>query len=147
LRYSNVYGPRQNPKGEAGVISIFLDKLMKKEQPKICGDGKQTRDCVYSGDVARANLLALQKNPDLSQEFKIFNIATGTEASVNEIYSELRSILKSDTEAAHTDAVPGEVRHISLDAKHAEKYLGWKPEVGFKEGLKRTAEWFLKGHG
>lgn len=89
----------------------------------------------------------MEKNPDLSQEFKIFNIATGTEANVNEIYAELKSILKSDIEALHIDAVPGEVRHISLNAKHAEKYLGWKPEINFKEGLKRTAEWFLKARG
>lgn len=139
LRYSNVYGPRQDPRGEAGVISIFLDKLLKGEQPKIFGDGEQTRDFVYVGDVAMANLLALEKNPSS----KIINIATEKRTSVNLIYNELKAILKSSISPVHTPPVPGEVRHISLAISLARAELGWKPSIEIKEGLKKTAEWFV----
>lgn len=140
LRYSNVYGPRQDPKGEAGVISIFLGKIKSKDTPHIFGDGKQTRDYVYAGDVARANLLALERKT----KSKIFNIGTGKETSVNEIYSLIKSATKTKIEAVHTDPVPGEVRRVALDCSLAAKELGWKPEVDLAAGIKKTVEWFNK---
>ncbi|MFC1729973.1 SDR family oxidoreductase [candidate division KSB1 bacterium] len=138
LRYSNVYGPRQDPKGEAGVVSIFIEKLMAGKIPTINGDGKQTRDFVFVGDVARANLLALEKNP----ENKVFNIGFGKETSVNEIYSEIEEATGSDIKAKHGPAIPGEVYKIYLECNLAKQELKWEPMVGIEEGIGRTTEWF-----
>jgi UDP-glucose 4-epimerase len=139
LAYGNVYGPRQDPKGEAGVISIFSEKIMKDEPCVIWGDGKQTRDFVYVGDVAKANLLAVEK----TTASKDFNIGTGKETSVNELFSLLKDAFgKGD--AVHDDPVPGEVRRIALDVSRAEKELGFRAEVSIEDGIRKTAEWFLK---
>lgn len=138
LRYANVYGPRQDPKGEAGVISIFLGRIARGQAPTINGDGKQTRDFVYVEDVARANLLALER----STKSRIFNIGCSVETSVNEIYAEIKKAAGKDIEAKHGPAIPGEVFRISLNCKLAEKELGWKPAVSLKEGIARTAAWF-----
>ncbi|PIN86338.1 UDP-glucose 4-epimerase [Candidatus Woesearchaeota archaeon CG10_big_fil_rev_8_21_14_0_10_44_13] len=143
LRYANVYGPRQDPKGEAGVISIFLDRISKGQVPVINGDGRQTRDFVYVGDVARANLLALEK----STKSRIFNIGFGKETSVNQIYSEIKKATKSGIDARHGQAIPGEVYRIYLYAGLAKKELGWKPGVVLSEGIKKTAEWFNSAIG
>lgn len=140
LRYSNVYGPRQDPKGEAGVISIFAHKMLKGERPVIFGDGKQTRDFVFVKDVARANYLALRYSKN-----GIFNIGSGKETSVREIFLALKKILKSDIEPEFGPAVPGEVRRIYLDISKARQELGFKPEVNLEDGLRQTINW-VKSH-
>ncbi|UXM85438.1 SDR family oxidoreductase [Methanococcus aeolicus] len=134
LRYSNVFGERQDPLGEAGVISIFIDKMVKNEKATIFGDGGQTRDFVYVGDVAEANLKALDwKN-------EIVNIGTGIETSVNELYSVIANELNYDGKPIYDEPREGEVYRISLNINKAKK-LGWKPSVDLKEGIKRTVEW------
>ncbi|ABR55965.1 NAD-dependent epimerase/dehydratase [Methanococcus aeolicus Nankai-3] len=134
LRYSNVFGERQDPLGEAGVISIFIDKMVKNEKATIFGDGGQTRDFVYVGDVAEANLKALDwKN-------EIVNIGTGIETSVNELYSVIANELNYNDKPIYDKPREGEVYRISLEINKAKK-LGWKPIVDLKEGIKRTVEW------
>ncbi|OYT53466.1 MAG: UDP-glucose 4-epimerase [Candidatus Altiarchaeales archaeon ex4484_2] len=138
LRYANVYGPRQDPLGEAGVVAIFTQKILDQETPLIYGDGEQTRDFVYVKDVAKANLQALrEKTRD-----KIFNIGTGIETSVNEIYGKLRDLAESDTRAVHDKPVKGEVRNISLDCGLAERELKWAPTTNLNLGLQETIKWF-----
>ena len=137
LRYSNVYGERQDPKGEAGVISIFIDKMLKNENPIIFGDGNQTRDFVYVGDVAKANIMALNwKN-------EVVNIGTGKETSVNELFNIIKNEIGFKGNAIYDKPREGEVYRIYLDIKKA-KSLGWKPEVGLKEGIKRVVNWMKR---
>jgi UDP-glucose 4-epimerase len=138
LRYSNVYGPRQNAKGEAGVISIFSDKMLNGEEVSIFGDGEQTRDFVYVKDVAQANLLALKNGAN-----KIINIGTGKQTSVNQLYKEMNALIKKG-KMKHTLSVAGEVRHSYLDITLAKKELGWEPKTMIREGLKKTVKWFEK---
>lgn len=138
LRYANVYGPRQNPEGEAGVISIFLEKLKNKQQPVINGDGKQTRDYVYVKDVARANLLALQKR--VSGEI---NIGTNVETDVNQIYELVKQAAGTSIEAEHGPERPGEQRTSSLNYAKAKEILGWEPSVSLQTGMAETAAYFL----
>jgi UDP-glucose 4-epimerase len=133
LRYANVYGPRQDPHGEAGVVAIFLGRLAAGEAPTIFGDGGQTRDYVYVGDVARATLAAVGKRG-------VFNVGTGIETSVSELYELCRRAAGSELEAEHVDARLGEVQRSVLDASLAARELGWKPEVGLEEGLRLTWE-------
>ncbi|EHP87444.1 SDR family oxidoreductase [Methanotorris formicicus] len=134
LRYSNVYGERQDPRGEAGVISIFIDRILNNKNPIIFGDGNQTRDFVYVRDVAKANLMALNwKN-------EVVNIGTGKETSVNELFKIIANELNYKDKAIYDDPREGEVRRIYLDIKKAEM-LGWKPEVDLKEGIKRVVNW------
>lgn len=137
LRYANVYGPRQNGLGEAGVVAIFIEKFLAGEQPVINGDGLQTRDFVYVGDIVAANLLAL----DYPQE-GIFNIGTGRETDILSIYLELQEILGSSFGPVHGPAKPGEQRRSALDSTRAQEVLGWKPDVSLSEGLARTAAAF-----
>ena len=137
LRYSNVYGPRQNPLGEAGVVAIFTHKLLSGEQPTINGDGKQTRDYVYVGDVVRANLKALTFKGN-----EIFNIGTGVETDVNNIFRLLNKLTDRNVKEKHGPAKKGEQRRSVISFKKAEKILGWKPEINLEEGLKRTVEFF-----
>ncbi|MDD5148131.1 MAG: GDP-mannose 4,6-dehydratase [Candidatus ainarchaeum sp.] len=143
MRYANVFGPRQNPESEAGVISIFAKAFLEKKRPVIFGSGEQTRDFIFSGDVAEANLLALSKKTGS----KIFNIGTGTEHSVNEIFSYLKNFFAFNEEAVRKPGIAGEVRRISLDISLAEKELGWKPKTGFEEGMETTAKWFAEKSG
>ena len=131
LRYANVYGPRQDPHGEAGVVSIFFGRLAAGEPPQIFGDGSQTRDYVYVGDVARATLAAAGKQG-------VFNVGTGIETSVLELYHLCRRVAGSELDPEHADARLGEVQRSVLDAARAERELGWRPEVGLEEGLRRT---------
>lgn len=137
LRYSNVYGPRQNPHGEAGVVAIFSKKMLLGKQPIINGDGLQTRDYVFVGDVARANRVVL-KYPDSG----IFNIGTGVESDVIRIFNLLKTALKSDAPEKHGPPAPGEQKRSVLDFSLAEKRLGWRPEVTLEEGIGQTAEFF-----
>jgi len=139
LRYSNVYGPRQNPFGEAGVVAIFTHKLIKGGQSVINGDGLQMRDYVYVGDVVRANLSALKEG--ISGEF---NISTGVETSVNELFGKLAGVSGKNVKAAHGPAKKGEQMRSCLSYKKAQDILGWNPAVGLEEGLKNTFDWFSK---
>lgn len=134
LRYSNVFGERQDPRGEAGVISIFIDKMINNQRPTIFGDGNQTRDFVYVGDVANANLMALNwKN-------EIVNIGTGKEISINELFNVIADELNYNDKPIYDKPREGEVYRIALNINKAEE-LGWKPSVDLKEGIKRTVEW------
>lgn len=136
LRYANVYGPRQNPHGEAGVIAIFCSRILSGSPCTVFGDGGQTRDYVYVEDVARANLLSL--NAPVGS----YNIGTGIESSVNDLISELKKSSGTDFEVQYGEERPGEVQSISLEATFAEKTLGWKPNVDLAEGIQKTWDWF-----
>ncbi|MEE8442267.1 MAG: NAD-dependent epimerase/dehydratase family protein [Dehalococcoidia bacterium] len=138
LRYSNVYGPRQDPSGEAGVIAIFALAMLEGRQPVIYGSGQQERDFVYVADVATANVLALQHGAG-----GIYNIGSGQGTSVNRIFSLLRNILSFDQEAQFASPRPGEVFKIHLACGLAGQDLGWCPSVSLEEGLKATADYFL----
>ncbi len=139
LRYSNVYGPRQNPFGEAGVIAIFANKLIRGAKPVINGSGLQTRDYVYVMDVVKANVKALKK--ETSGEF---NIATGIETSVNELFDKLVAVSGKNAKALHGEAKKGEQQRSCLSYKRAEDILEWVPEVMLGKGMESTFEWFLK---
>jgi UDP-glucose 4-epimerase len=139
LRYGNVYGPRQNPHGEAGVVAIFLNRMLDRKQPVINGDGRQTRDYVFVRDVARANLLALTY-----PQCGTFNIGTGIETDVARIFTLLSAAVKSSAPEVHGPPAAGEQKRSVLDAALARSVLGWKPSVALEEGMKQTAEWFLK---
>jgi len=142
LRYANVYGPRQDPLGEAGVVSIFINNILQGRKCWINGDGKQTRDYVFVADIVAANLLALEKETGS----RIFNIATGKETDVNLLFSmiaeRMKTIVKKKIEMAHRDAVPGEVKRSCLDCSLAKKELGWSPEVRLEDGIERTIQYF-----
>ena len=137
LRYANVYGPRQNPHGEAGVVAIFATKLLKGEIPVINGDGLQTRDYVFVEDVVKANLLALQ--PGVRG---IYNIGTGVETDVVAIYKNLAAVAGLKAAPQHGAAKPGEQRRSVISFKKAEKELGWAPKFSLAEGLQKTVEYF-----
>ena len=139
LRYANVYGPRQNPHGEAGVVAIFCNKMLKGEQPVINGDGKQTRDYTFVGDVVKANLLALKYDGS-----NIYNVGTGIEADVNKLFLELRNHLNPSCPEKHAPAKAGEQQRSVISYKKIESELGWKPAVQLEEGLQLTAEYFRK---
>jgi UDP-glucose 4-epimerase len=141
LRYANIYGPRQNPHGEAGVVAIFTNKLLAGEQPVINGDGKQTRDYVYVGDVVRANLLGLSHEKN-----DVFNVGTGIETDVNTLFRMINSIVAGGAEEKHGPAKKGEQRRSVINHKKAEKFLGWSPEIELEEGLQRTVDYF-RGRG
>jgi UDP-glucose 4-epimerase len=137
LRYANVYGPRQDPHGEAGVVAIFTERLLAGQAPTINGDGKQSRDYVFVGDVVRANLLALEK-PYVGP----LNIGTGVETDVNKLYAHLRVLTGSPHPAQHGPAKAGEQRRSVIAIQRAAQVFGWKPEVPLEEGLRRTVEFF-----
>jgi len=140
LRYANIYGPRQNPQGEAGVIAIFCDRLLSGRPLLINGDGLQTRDFVYVADVARANVLALER-PDVTGPV---NIGTGIETSVTAIADALRAAAGSGMAPIHGPVRPGEQRRSCLDPAQAERSLGWRPRVPLRDGLAATYEFFKK---
>lgn len=136
LRYANVYGPRQNPHGEAGVVAIFCSRILSGRTCLIYGDGSQTRDYVYVGDVARANVLALNSKSGS------YNIGTGVETSVNDLVNELGVASGQVFNTEYAAARAGEVLRISLEADLAEEVLGWEPRVFLDEGIRNTWEWF-----
>lgn len=138
LRYANVYGPRQNPTGEAGVVAIFANRLVGGAEAVINGDGEQTRDYVYVGDVAEANLRALERR-ELSG---VVNIGTGVETSVNEVFRGLARAADVRGKVSHAPAKPGEQRRSALESGLAKRLLDWTPQVGLDEGLRRTVEYF-----
>jgi len=137
LRYGNVYGPRQDPHGEAGVIAIFSRTILEDKQPRIFGSGEQERDFVYVKDVVEANLLALKEGV-----IGAYNIGTGTGNSVNQIFQMLSEILKFRKKPVYSPARLGEVHQISLDATKANLEMGWQPQVSLREGLEFTAAYF-----
>ena len=138
LRYPNVYGPRQDPHGEAGVVAIFTGKMLAGEPVTINGDGEQTRDFVYVGDCAHANYLAVTVN----HKPGIYNIGWGRPTSVNDIFNTLAKITAFPHKASFGPAKVGETRHIYLDAAKARKELGWSPTLALEEGLERTVAYF-----
>jgi UDP-glucose 4-epimerase len=137
LRYANVYGPRQNPHGEAGVVSIFCRALLEGQGAQIYGDGLQTRDYVFVGDVVRANLAALA-----SGYCGAVNIGTGTETNVVDLHAKIRRLAGSDVLPEHAPAKDGEVRRSVLDCSRAATAIGWKPSVTLDEGLSATVDFF-----
>lgn len=137
LRYANIYGPRQSPHGEAGVVAIFTSKMLKGEQPIINGDGKQTRDYVFVGDVVKANLLALNYNGS-----NIFNIGTGIETDVNQLFHYLKKHTGSSCEEQHIPAKAGEQMRSVISSKKIYETLGWQPTIPLDDGLKQTVEFF-----
>jgi len=141
LRYANVYGPRQNPEGEAGVVAIFVNRMLRGEQPVINGDGSQTRDYTYVGDVVRANLMALSYPGS-----GVFNVGTGIETDVNVLFRHLRTLTGSRCEEKHGEAKKGEQLRSVLDARKIIRELGWSVSLPLEEGLRRTVEYF-RTHG
>jgi UDP-glucose 4-epimerase len=137
LRYANVFGPRQNAQGEAGVVAIFATRCLRTEECTIFGDGGQTRDFVYVDDVVAANLQALA-----SDFCGYVNIGTGVETDVNRLYALIADAAGSDRPAYYAKGRIGEVRRSTLDASLAAKVLGWKPKVALEEGVLRTVDWF-----
>jgi UDP-glucose 4-epimerase len=138
LRYGNVYGPRQDPHGEAGVVAIFMRQLAEGGEPRIFGDGKQTRDYVFVGDVVRATLAAV------GHEGGVFNVGTGRETSVLELYGRIARVAGSDQKAELAPARLGELQRVFLDPALAERELGWRAEHGLDAGLGRTWEWISR---
>ena len=133
LRPANIYGPRQDPYGEAGVIAIFARRMLDGEPVIINGDGEHTRDYVYVGDVVEAHDLAIDHVGSL-----VANIGTGRGTSVNELFRQLQMVTGSTTPPVYGPPRPGDVRHIALDASRAGRVLGWNPRVRLREGLERT---------
>ena len=138
LRYPNVYGPRQDPHGEAGVVAIFIGQMLKNAQTMINGDGKQERDFVYVEDCARANLLVLINEKDSA----IYNLGSGRGVSVTEIFEKLKKIIGYPFTAIHGPAKVGETRRIFLSAEKAHRELNWEPTVDLEEGLTRTVDYY-----
>jgi UDP-glucose 4-epimerase len=137
LRYANVYGPRQDPHGEAGVVAIFVERLLADEHCLIYGDGGQTRDYVYAGDLVRANIAALSDGVNGT-----FNLGTGVETTVNELYQQLQQVMGLSQPARHAPPRAGEQRRSAVDIRKAEREMGWRPEISLREGLSRTVEYF-----
>ncbi|OGC07456.1 UDP-glucose 4-epimerase [candidate division WOR-1 bacterium RIFOXYA2_FULL_36_21] len=137
LRYGNVYGPRQDPLGEAGVNAIFCGKMLKGEIPTIYGDGKQLRDYLFVKDVAQINLIALKKGDNTT-----YNIGRGIGISVNELFKHLKELLNFTGEAIYASPRAGELFRSVLNCKKAERELGWKAEVDIRKGLELTLHWY-----
>jgi UDP-glucose 4-epimerase len=137
LRYPNVYGPRQDPHGEAGVVAIFAGQMLSGQQVVINGSGEQERDFVYVSDCVQANLLAMENGGG-----KIYNIGCGVGTSVNEIFALMREITGYDREPVHGPPKTGETFKIYLDASKARRELGWEPQVALRDGLERTVAYF-----
>lgn len=137
LRYANVYGPRQDADGEAGVVAIFTQKILGHQPLLINGHGRQTRDYVFVGDVVRANLLAMKSSTATGN----MNISTGRQTSVNSLARALQKVAKVKTRIKHRSALPGEVMRNALHYGLAKKKLSWKPEVKLRDGLLVTWEW------
>ena len=136
LRYGNVYGPRQDPHGEAGVVAIFFDRLREGERPKVFGDGSATRDYVFVGDVVRATLAAAASSGG------VYNVGTGRETSVVELLDLCQRIAGTSLEPVFVEPRPGELQRSVLDPSRAVDELGWRPERSLEDGLRETWEFF-----
>ncbi len=137
LRFGNVYGPRQNPHGEAGVVAIFAQRLLRGEPVTINGEGTQTRDYVFVGDVVRAFVAALGR-----EGTGIYNVGTGVETDVNELFHHINRFTGAGAQEQHGPAKPGEQQRSVLDVSHTSEALGWQPEVDVATGLEETVAWF-----
>ena len=137
LRYGNVFGPRQDPEGEAGVISIFIQAMLDGNQPRIFGDGSQERDFVYVDDVVEANMLALHGGNN-----RTLNIGSSKGTSIAGLFDFLKGEMEYPLEAEHRPRRPGEVHSIILDSSQASERLGWSPQVSLEEGLRKTIEYY-----
>jgi len=142
LRYANVYGPRQDPEGEAGVVAIFIQKMLNNEQPIINGNGRQTRDFVFVDDVAEVNVAAMGQD-----SHGVYNVGTGAETSINELFRMLTSLTGSDCKEVHGPAKPGEQMRSVLDPSKIRQELGWDPKADLTDGLKRTVAFFRERTG
>ena len=140
LRYANVYGPRQDPFGEAGVVAIFSKKLLTNSQPIINGNGMQTRDYVFVDDVVDANMIVINDNVE-----DIFNVGTGKETSVNTLFDHLKNITDPGIKATYGPAKKGEILRSVLDPAKLMKRLDWEPRIDLEDGLRRTVEFFREG--
>ena len=139
LRYANVYGPRQNPHGEAGVVAIFCKRLLAGEQPTINGNGEQTRDFVYVKDVVAAKVKALTRKDN-----EIFNVGTSRETTVNEVYRHLNHLTGAKKPEKYGAAKEGEQFRSVIDYGHAKKSMGWQPQYDLSQGLTETVEFFRR---
>ena len=144
MRYANVFGPRQDPKSEAGVVSIFVSRLLDKQKLTVFGDGKQTRDYVFVKDVARANVLATTATLPDGDDFDApaFNIATARQTNVLELAEAVGKVMQQPYEVEFAPARPGELLKSSLDIGKAKRVLKWSPEWGFDDGLPLLVDWF-----
>ena len=139
LRYSNVYGPRQNPYGEAGVVAIFAVQMLTGKQPTIFGPGDKTRDYTHVSDIVAANIIALDHGKNA-----IYNIGTGIETKDQEIFDNLAIVLGYKGKPIYAPLRPGEVYRIALECSKARKELGWSPRLSFREGIAQTADYYRK---
>ena len=144
LRYGNVYGPRQDPHGEAGVVAIFCNRLLDERAMTVFGNGEQTRDYVYAGDVAAANYAAATKPLPATGRLdaRAFNIGTGIETSVNTLAETLKKVAGASTPIEYAPARAGELARSSLDTSKAQRVLGWSPQMPLGEGLENTFRYF-----
>jgi len=142
LRYANVYGPRQDPRGEAGVVGIFSENILNGLDCVIFGDGSKTRDYVYVDDVVEANVIAMEKGDN-----EAFNIGHGVETTDFEVFDAVRKALNADVEPKYEDKRKGEIDRICLSADKAKAVLGWEPKVGFEEGVEHAAAFYRKKLG
>ena len=139
LRPANVYGPRQDSRGEGGVVAIFCDKILKNEEIRIDGNGEQTRDFIYVKDVVNAGVMSMEQEKN-----EVYNIGTGIETNVNEILEKIRELTSSNCKGIHDLAKSGGQTRSCLDFSKARQELGWQPEYDLEKGLKETIEWFKK---
>ncbi len=137
LRYANVYGPRQDPEGEAGVVAIFIKQMLNGEQPIINGNGRQTRDFVFVDDVVEANLAAMRQ-----ESGGVYNVGTGTETSINELFRVLADLTDSTCKEVHGPAKAGEQMRSVIDPSKIKQELSWDHKVELAEGLKQTVDFF-----
>ena len=142
LRYANVYGPRQDPEGEAGVVAIFIQKMLRGEQAVVNGNGRQTRDFVFVEDVVESNLMAM--GPEVEC---VYNVGTGIETSVNDLFKIVVDLTKVEFKEVHGPAKRGEQARSVIDSTKLHRDLGWEPKVDLREGLRRTVEYFRDGLG
>ena len=141
LRLANVYGPRQDPNGESGVIAIFMRKMLDDGSVRIFGDGEHRRDYIYVGDFVEAHDMAMSHGESL-----VLNFGTGEGTSVHQVFQHLQALTGYDAPPIYEDARPGDVRHIALDPTKARRALGWEPRIGFLEGLEKTVAYMRRGN-
>jgi UDP-glucose 4-epimerase len=146
MRYANVFGPRQDPKSEAGVVSIFVSRLLAGQALTVFGDGRQTRDYIFVKDVARANVLAASVpiSSDGNFDGPAFNIATSVQRNVLEVAAAVGRVMGRKPEIEFAEARPGELLRSALDVSKAKKVLGWTPKHMFEDGLRELVDWFKK---
>ncbi len=142
LRYANVYGPRQDPEGEAGVVAIFIQKMLRGEQAVVNGNGRQTRDFVFVEDVVEANLMSM--GPEVEG---VYNVGTGIETSINDLFRIVVDLTKVEFKEVHGPAKRGEQARSVIDCTKLHRNLGWEPKVDLREGLRRTVDYFRDGLG